>query len=35
MRKEDDDQRRKQQEHDMFEDEMVKFRRELERRQKE
>ena len=35
MRKEDDDARRKQQESDQFEDEMAKFRRELDRRQKE
>lgn len=35
MRKEVDEQQRKQQEYDMFEDEMTKFRRELERRDKE
>lgn len=35
MRKEVDDQKKKQQEYDMFEDEMTKFRRELERRDKE
>lgn len=35
MRKEVDDQKRKQKEYDMFEDEMTKFRRELEKRDKE
>ena len=35
MRKEDDEQRRKKQEYDMFEDEMTKFRRELDKREKE
>lgn len=35
MRKEDDENKRKQQEYDMFEDEMSKFRRELDRRDKE
>jgi hypothetical protein len=32
MKKEDDERKRKEQEGDMFEDEMAKFRKELERR---
>jgi hypothetical protein len=35
MRKEVDEQKRREREYDMFEDEMAKFRRELDRREKE
>lgn len=35
MRKEDDDNKRKQEEYDMFEDEITRFRKDIERRERE